>query len=444
MYKKGYFKGKKITVMGLGLLGRGVGDVRFLAEDGADVIVTDLKTGKELQKSVDQLTDFPNVSFSLGGHKLEDFRDRDMILKGAGVPLQNIYINEARSHNIPVEMSAALFARLSPAKHIGITGTRGKSTVTQMIYEGLKAAGKSVYLGGNVRGVSTLAMLPMIESDDYVVMELDSWQLQGFGESKISPEFSVFTTIFRDHMNYYKDDMDLYIADKANIFLNQKEKDVFILGGQAEKEVLDRYPNHKDRARVIYALDKLREWELQLPGEHNVYNASLAYITLDSLGVNEETIRRAFETMKPIEGRLELLREYEGIKIYNDNNATTPDAAVAGLRAVGENSNVILIMGGADKGLDMSSLVTEMKQTVHRVLLLPGSGSDQLERDYNFSEEGIKRHKVYDIPDAIKQAVSLARKGDVILFSPAFASFGQFNNEYERNDLFVEEVKKLK
>src|SRR3990167_8471872 len=154
-----HFRDKKITVMGLGLLGRGVGDTKYLAECGADLVVTDLKTREHLAESVIQLEHFKNIQFVLGEHRIEDFRDRDLILKAAGVPLDSIYIAEAKKNNIPVRMSADLFAELSGVTCIGVTGTRGKSTVAEMIYEILKTADRKVLLGGNVRGVSNLELL---------------------------------------------------------------------------------------------------------------------------------------------------------------------------------------------------------------------------------------------------------------------------------------------
>jgi len=179
-----YFQGKKITVMGLGLLGRGVGDVKWLAEQGADLIVTDLKTEKQLQSSLERLRDYPDIQFVLGEHRLDDFRDRDMILKSAGVPLDSLYVDEARGNGIPIEMSAALLAKNAGVETVGITGTRGKSTVTHLIAHTLREAGKHVVVGGNVRGVANLPLFDEIRDDSILVMELDSWQLQGFGESR--------------------------------------------------------------------------------------------------------------------------------------------------------------------------------------------------------------------------------------------------------------------
>ena len=157
---KDYFKDKKVTVMGLGLLGRGAGDALYLAECGAEVIVTDLKTTEELAPSVALLSTFSNVSFALGEHKLEDFENRDFILVAAGVPLDSIYLAYAKEHNVSLEMSGSLFARVSQIPIIGVTGTRGKSTVTAMIHHVLsETTREETLLGGNVRGVSNLQLM---------------------------------------------------------------------------------------------------------------------------------------------------------------------------------------------------------------------------------------------------------------------------------------------
>jgi UDP-N-acetylmuramoylalanine--D-glutamate ligase len=238
-YKK-YFKNKKITVMGLGLLGRSIAYTKFLAECGADLTVTDLKTEEQLKTSLKELKKFKNIKYVLGKHNLADFKNRDMVIKSAGVPLDSPFINEARKNNIPIEMDASLFAKLAPeVMIIGVTGTRGKSMTTMLIYEILKSNEKSlkrkIYLGGNVRGGATLPLLSKVKEGDIVVLELDSWQLQGWGVAKISPHISVFTTFMRDHMNYYKNDEKRYFADKANIFKYQKKGDVLIIRPDMKK-----------------------------------------------------------------------------------------------------------------------------------------------------------------------------------------------------------------
>src|SRR3972149_3099498 len=242
MNYKDFFKGKKITMMGLGILGRGVNIAKFLADCGAELTVTDLKAEDQLAPSLKKLSKFPKIKYVLGRHNSADFRGKNMVIKAAGVPLDSPYIAEARKNNIPIEMDASLFAKLtalstSNVDIIGITGTRGKSTVTHLIYSIIKNYGRRGYLGGKVKGLAALSLFERIKDKDVVVMELDSWQLQGFADAKISPNIAVFTTFLPDHQNYYKNDMDRYFSDKANIYRWQKESDRFITGLRVAKFV---------------------------------------------------------------------------------------------------------------------------------------------------------------------------------------------------------------
>jgi UDP-N-acetylmuramoylalanine--D-glutamate ligase len=447
-----HFRGKKITVMGLGLLGRGVGDTRYLAECGAELIVTDLKTREQLVESVAQLKSFSNISFVLGRHKLKDFRNRDLILKAAGVPLDSIFIAEAKKNNIPIRMSADLFAEISEIPIVGVTGTRGKSTVAQMLYAILKKSGKSVLLGGNIRGVSTLALLSEVTPEHIVVLELDSWQLQGFGEAKISPNIAVFTTLFPDHLNYYgstsfdktqdkslttgKNAMDAYLADKANIFLYQKPEDILVLGRQCAPTIIEKYAEKIESKTLVTDGLKLPDtWALRIPGLHNRYNAALALAAARALDIADDISRRALESFSGVPGRLELIAEKNGIKIYNDTTATTPEATLAALSAL-EPERTVLIMGGADKGLDMDVLIAKLKD-VKKVILLSGTGTERIRKE-------LSDVPVYDsLSSAVTDAFNAAEPGDTMLLSPAFASFGMFKNEYDRGDQFNALVKAL-
>ncbi|MBU6323815.1 MAG: UDP-N-acetylmuramoyl-L-alanine--D-glutamate ligase [Patescibacteria group bacterium] len=434
-----YFKGKKITVMGLGLLGRGIGDAMYLAECGAELIVTDKKTREQLAESVTQLESFPNITFVLGEHRLEDFRERDLILKAAGVPLDSPYIAEAKGNGIPVRMSADLFMELSGIQTIGVTGTRGKSTVTHMIADILTKAGKSVLLGGNVRGVSTLALLKESTPEHVAVLELDSWQCQGLAEAKVSPHIAVFTTLFPDHANYYKDDPGRYLADKANIFLYQSPDDTLVIGKQCAPTLIDTYGEHIVAKTVIADESRLpSEWVLSVPGLHNRYDAALALAAARASGVPDDASRAALAAFRGVPGRLEFLREAGGVRIYNDSNSTTPEATLAALAAVGgEGKRTILIMGGSDKGLDMSALLLKVPDCAKRVILLAGTGTDRILAN-------LPDASVYDdLRAAFAEAMRYAEPGDTVLFSPAFASFGMFKNEYERSDAFARLAKEL-
>lgn len=440
-----YFKGKRITLMGLGLLGRGVGDARFLAQCGAELLVTDLKTKEQLAESLEQLKEFPHIIYRLGGHVLEDFQNRDLVLKAAGVPLNSPYIAEAKKNHIPVRMSADLFVELSGLPTVAITGTRGKSTVTHMIAHILKTAGKEVLLGGNVRGVSTLALLPQVTPVSIAVLELDSWQLQGFGEAHIAPHVGVFTTFYPDHMNYYGSSMEQYFADKANIFLNQTESDTLVLGEQMAPFVKEfGYANKiKAHTAIVSAKNLSKTTTLKIPGQHNRYNAALAQAAAAALGVDEKIIKAALESFEGVEGRLQFLKEVRGVKIYNDNNATTPDATIAALRAFGDSKNIVLIMGGSDKGLDMQPLVDEIHTRCKKVFLLDGAGTQRI-KDQIESDLTLLSGQVYQgVPEVAQAAFAACVPGDILLFSPAFASFGMFKNEYDRNDQFVAAVASL-
>ncbi len=440
-----FFRGKRITMMGLGLLGRGINVAKFLLEQGAILTITDLKPREKLQSSIDELKGFEKqITFVLGEHRLEDFRDRDMIIKAAGVPLRTPFIDEAHKNKVPVEMDASLFTKLAPegVTVIGITGTRGKSTTTHLIYHLLHTAGKTAYLGGNVRGLATLPLLEKVKSGDFVVLELDSWQLQGFGEAEISPKIAVFTNLLSDHMNYYKGDMGRYFADKANIFLHQQTEDVLVAGKEIGEKIREKYSKSMSGKMVeVDATDLPDSWNLIIPGEHNRGNAALAVEVGKALGMSVETIKKGVESFTGVEGRLEFMGERRGIKIYNDNNATTADATVAGLTAVATGKNVVLIMGGADKGLDMSSLVKAVRQHCRTVVLLSGTGTEKLKTEITkIPELVIEEDERLEV--VFEKATKMARSEEVILFSPAFASFSKFfENEYERNDLFVKLVK---
>jgi len=444
---KEYFKGKKITLLGLGLLGRGLGDAKFLAEAGAEIIVTDLKTAEQLQDSLRELKNlktFKHITFHLGGHKIEDFKNRDMVIKAAGVQIDSPFVLEARKNKIPVKMSTALFAEFFDGTVIGITGTRGKSTVTAMIFEILKKAGKVVFLGGNVKGISTLAHLKDVEKDEIAVLELDSWQLQGFGEMKKSSHIAVFTTFMQDHLNYYSGDMNKYLDDKANIFKYQKKSDFLIVGEQAEKIIKEKYKDIKSKIIVAKQDDLSSEWKLKIPGEHNRYNAACALAVAKILGIQEKIIKETLENFNGVPGRLELIREVNGVKIYNDTTATTPQATIAALKALGHKSkNILLIMGGADKGIDMSELLEEIPNYCKEVLLLPGTGTEKIRPKIKDQRLKMSLVEAKNLKEAMEEAMKNAEEGDVILFSPAFASFGMFKNEFDRGDQFDTLVKNL-
>jgi len=459
-----FFKGKKVTMLGLGLLGRGIGDAKFLIKCGAKLTITDLKNAEELQpaiKELKKLKNFSDIEMHLGAHRFEDFEGADFILKAAGVPYDSQYILHAKKNGVPVYMSTALFTKFTSATVIGITGTRGKSTTTHLIYEILNDHRKSsakrsivkhrvfdidgrVYIGGNVRGISTLAMLPKIEKGDVVVLELDSWQLQGFGDLKISPHIAVFTTFLFDHLNYYKNNLEQYFSDKANIFKFQRLADHLVASPQAAIEILKRFPDLKKRLLIASSEDLPRDWKFGIKGEHNLTNIALAFKVARILGVKDSVIKKTLKTFEAPEGRMQFIKQIRGVSYYNDTTATTPDATLAALKTLAaENRNVVLIMGGADKGLDPEKLLLEIPRRCKSIILLTGTGSEKIKKNKCYSLIKSIVVEAESLVKAIYTANLHAIKGDVVLFSPAFASFGMFQNEFDRGEKFNALIKKI-
>lgn len=434
---KDYFAGKKVTVMGLGLLGRGVGDAAFLAECGAEVLVTDLKSEEELKESVDKLSEYSKLEFVLGDHRQQDFENKDFILVAAGVPKDSVYLDYARKAGARLVQSAALFLELSGVPMIGVTGTRGKSTVTAMIHHVLSVVtGESIIKGGNVRGVSNLQLLKEVKKDSLAVFELDSWQLQGFGWAKISPQIAVFTNFMEDHMNYYHGNMDDYFADKANIFKYQEESGMLVTTPEVFERAKSLSGVSLGQEVVLADASVLPEdCLLAMPGEHNRLNAALAYEALKATSLEDEEIFNALASFPGVEGRLQYLGEHGGVKIYNDNNATTAAATIEGLKAVAQNKNVILIIGGSDKKLNLESLSSSIEMYVDHLILYSGTGTEKLKE---VLPDSVSFEEHDQIKDCVKAALATATSENVILFSPAFASFGhEFKNEYDRNDKFI-------
>ena len=239
-----YFKNKKITVLGLGLHGGGIGIVKFLANHGAKVIVTDLKTKEQLAKSLEKLKGIKNVEYVLGQHRNENFTNADMVIKNPCVPWTSPHIKLALCSNIPVEIDSSIFFKLCKNPIIGVTGTKGKTTTAALIFEILKLAGKNPVKVGSGQ-ISVLDKLDNLKKDSVVVFELSSWRLSALKKEKLSPSVAVITNILRDHLNYYKT-MEDYIADKKNIFLHQKPGDWLVANDDNER-VRELYPEVKSQ-----------------------------------------------------------------------------------------------------------------------------------------------------------------------------------------------------
>ncbi len=460
-------KGKKITVMGLGLLGGGLGVVRFLHEAGAKLVVTDIKSKEELAPSIGKLSDLKGIEYVLGQHRVEDFAKVDMVVKNPAARWDHKYIKLALEKNIPVEIDSSLFFKLCKNMIIGVTGTKGKTTTSTLIYEILKTDGRHVVKVG-IDKISVLDKLKELKKDSLVVFELSSWRLSALGRYKISPHVAVFTNIYPDHLNYYKT-LAGYIGDKKFIFSNQKGSDFCVINydDKALQEMLSEIKSQLigfsrqkvERGRAVYIIEDkiylnngidekrvLDISEIKLKGQHNLGNIMAGIGAAYALDVKTENIRKAILNFeKAPSQRLEFIRELEGVQYYNDTAATTPESAILGINSFEEP--IILICGGADKNLDMTELAKTIYERVKGVIFLKGEASDKIISEMNklLSEDERKRFQIVEsMGKAVEVARSVAEPGDVILLSPGAASFGIFVNEFDRGEKFVKEVESLK
>ena len=448
-------RGKRVLIMGLGLQGSGMAAARYAARQGAIVRVTDQKTREILEPSVQALAGLP-IEFVLGMHRNEDFLWAEIVIRNPGVPLSSPYLRLAREHGAQIEMEIALFFLACPGHIIGITGTRGKTTTTTLIYEILRASGASAVLGGNVAGVETLSLLPQITAETQVVLELSSWQLEGLAPHKISPPVAVMTNIYPDHLNAYSG-MEEYAEAKANIFRYQRPTDLALFNydnpwtrrfgeeapGQTWFTSIERGGSF---ARGSEGIVPFVFTETPLVGRHNLENILLATTTARFLGVPDETIRTTVRSFRGVAHRLEEVRVVNGVRYINDSTSTTPVAGRVGLEAF--DSPVVLVAGGNTKHLPLENWPETILRHCRDVILLKGTGTDELLQA--LSEQATKQgianpvRGVFDnLTAAVDAAVALARPGDVVLFSPGFTSFGMFLNEFDRGDQFVSYVRKL-
>ncbi len=436
------FKNKKVLILGLGVLGRGVKDAIFFAEAGADVTVTDLKNKEQLKESLKLLEPF-KIKYTLGKHEAPDILNANLIIRNAGVPNSSPFIKLAKENNIPVDMDESLFAEYCPCPIIGITGTRGKSTTTTLIYTLLKSLYKkgNVYLAGNIQGEATLPLINRVTPQNIVVLELSSWQLQGFADKKISPHIAVFTNIYEDHLNSYPD-METYINDKKNIYKFQKKSDYCVLNhDQTELEHISQEVTSKLRWFSIKNIPQ--SWQLKMLGGHNRENASAALAVCKILKFPTAEMKKIICDFPGLEHRLEFVQKINEVTFINDTTSTTPIAGVKALSSM--TAPTILIAGGATKNLDQTSFAKAIAEKVKAVLLLEGTATNELEEKIKLAGGGEKIIARYNnFEEAIKSAFALSLPGDTILLSPGCASFGLFVNEFDRGQQFKKIVNQLK
>lgn len=449
----------KVLVVGLGLNGGGVGVAKFFAESGAQVTVTDRKTETQLLQSIDKLKQF-SITFHLGGHKLHDFLNADAIFKGPSVPWDLPEIVAAQKKNIPVEMEMSFVVANYPGKVIGITGTRGKSTTTHLIYNLLKESGFNVNLGG-LPGDSTIEKLKDADRNSWLVVELSSWALSGFHKKKISPHIAVFTNFYPDHLNYYKN-LEDYLYDKVAIFKYQKKGDYLVTNKTLEKNIdsatqIFQKTNKTEKfayasSKIFFTKEDFNDELKYLMGEHNLENAAAALKVAEILKIDKEKAVEIIKNFRGLPYRLEVVGKKDSITFINDTTSTTPIATIKAIESLKNlpaqaGKRIILFLGGNSKNLP-SDLLIDRLADVEKIILLSGSFTDEilpiLKEKYPDKLVG-----TFDnLGDAVEKSMDPRLRGDdnreiFILFSPGATSFAMFDNEFHRGEEFNKYVKKI-
>ncbi|MDO8429539.1 MAG: UDP-N-acetylmuramoyl-L-alanine--D-glutamate ligase [Candidatus Daviesbacteria bacterium] len=456
---KNNYQHLKILILGLGINQGGVGAAKFFAKQGSQVIVTDLKTAQDLEVSLAELKEFSDIKYTLGEHKFEDIDWADLIIKNPAVKPGNKYIEYAKSEGKRVEMDMGIFLEyVSPKQIIGVTGTKGKSTTASLIYEILLASlnlsrsgrfaqddiKKNIVFAGNI-GKSVLDTITHITQDSLVILELSSFQLEAFAQHQISPHISIITNIFEDHLNYYSS-MDDYIQAKRYITEFQTEADfLFIKKGDPITDNPIFLKNLK--AKIVHFSknnipDSLGVKLIHLRGVHNLENAAAAFNVAKTLGIDESVTLEAIQIFKGIEFRMQLTREWKGVKIYNDTAATSPQAAIENIKTF---PNCIWIGGGVNKNLPYEALAKTLDEYAKSIYFLEGDATDEIEKEFRIKNlESSKIKGKYDnLKTLLSDVKKEAKEGDVILFSPGAASFNLFKNEFDRGRKFNEAVEKI-
>jgi len=473
---------RKVLVMGLGRFGGGVDAAKFACKAGAKVIITDLASAEKLSDSLKQLEEFPDIEYHLGSHAAADFEQADIIIVNPAVAPDNDFLKLAQKHNKFITSQINIFFELCPAPIIGITGANGKSTTAALTAHLLRSASdgrratndKYVWLSGNIGNEPLLTRIDQIGPDDLVVVELSSFQIEQLAQVQKAPEVALLTNLTPNHLDRYGTFAD-YCRAKENVFKFQKSNrncpavSIFNTEDKIGAEWFEKYKKDTGRICIKFSVDdvneKIRE-QFGLPGRANLSNLAAALCLANYFGIDDEQIKTCLPEFKPLPHRLELVAEINGVRWYNDSKATTPQSAIASLEAF--EQPVIIIAGGYDKGLAFDELGEKIAQKAKAAILIgqtakkiAGAIAKKLAKEDTESidscfrrNDNTKRNTQYTIrntqikfADSLAKAVDLAGQlavsGDVVLLSPACASYDMFDNFEHRGREFIRFVRKI-
>jgi UDP-N-acetylmuramoylalanine--D-glutamate ligase len=453
------FRGRRVTIVGLGKGRTTAGLARFLVACGARVIITDAKPREELGEGLARLGD-TTAELNLGPSSDDAaLADPDFVFVIPGVRPRSATILRALQRGIPVLTEIGLFFRLCPAPIVGITGTKGKTTTTTLIQRILSRGPRRVIVGGNI-GLSVIQELDTLKKDDIVVLELSSFQLETLGRS---PHIAVVTNISEDHLDHHGT-RENYISAKRNIVAWQGSRDIAVLNLDdatvlamhtgAASEVrgfsLIQHPRRgaflDEQGRLVLTDGDHRTplcsaTEMRVPGRHNVANALAAAIVGGVLDIAPEAIAASLREFEGVPWRLETVAEHDGVLWVNDSASTTPAATLSALAAY--DRPAVVILGGIAKGADFTGLAHEVVRRARGAILI-GAAAEEIGgalRAATMKGLAPRIERAKTLADAVAMARAMAQPGDVVLLSPACASFDMFKSADERGERFAELVR---
>ncbi|RKY70323.1 MAG: UDP-N-acetylmuramoyl-L-alanine--D-glutamate ligase [Candidatus Latescibacterota bacterium] len=494
------FTNKRVTLMGLGLFGGGVGAARFLIQRGASVTVTDLRSDQVLAESLKALKGLP-ITFRLGEHREADFREADVVVVSPAVPKNSPFLKMAREAGTTVVARDNLIFQWCPAPIMGVTGSNGKTTTVSLIGAMFRRVHPETVVGGNIGG-SVLDRIEKIHADTPVILELSSFQLEDLQEIGMNPHVAVVTNLSPNHLDRHGT-FEEYVRAKKGIIRYQKPDDVAILNYddpavrlwagecpgkvvffslreplregvfvqngrivvrlnftplapqrpqrtqrkiQKQKRTLNSYESSAFSAcSAVRSLQEDAEEicgteELILPGRHNVENALAATAAAWIGGVGKTEIAGVLRSFEGVAHRLEFVREIQGVRYYNDSIATTPESVIAALDSF--EGGIVLIAGGSDKGISFDHLADEIVRKAKAVVLI-GTTASKISALVEVRRAHPPVMRCNSLEEAVRHAKTLAQSGDVVLLSPACASYDMFRNFEDRGNRFKALVERL-
>lgn len=450
-----FFQGKRVLVMGLGRFGGGLDSALFAAKAGATVLVTDLASETELEDSLAELKEY-DISFCLGEHCELDFQQTQILIVNPAVPSDNRFVQIARKAGALVTSQMELFFQLCPACIIGITGANGKSTTTSLTAHLLSSGCgqpdvgySNIWLGGNIGHQPLLDIVDKIKDDDLVVLEISNFQLEQLAQIHAAPDIALITNLTANHLDRHGT-FESYCRVKEGIFQHQTldtetpAVSIFNAEDPITHDWYSKYLNDSGRTCLTFNANELPDEyadSFRLPGRVNRSNLAAALAIVSCFNIERDRIAEAIKTFEGLPNRCQLIAEKNGVRWYDDSKATTPVSTMAALNGIDEPK--ILIAGGYDKKIDFTELGTCISRRAKACILIGQTAPKISEAIKSTGQTNCQIKYADSMEQAVQISYELAIGGDVVLMSPACASYDMFKNYIQRSEAFIQSVKAL-